>query len=160
MATPSAKALMIASRLAEALTLRCSAAGLGTALAVSEGSDSSGNPTILVGAAAAGAAGAFIRVMNYDQPNSFNIIGSVAPVYTPHVVQVAFEANPAGGAGADVNSLAQLGAIMMQCELTGCRIELWQSANGTEPSVTTFGTASNRKLVFEPNMYFPMVSDQ
>lgn len=156
----SAKALDIAAQLAESLALRCSAAGLGTALAVSTNFDSSGNPTILVGAASAGNAGAFIRVMNYPSPNSYDIIGNVAPVYTPHVIQVATEANPAGGAGADVNSLAQLGAVMLQCEVMGCRLELWQSANGTVPSVTTFGTASNLKLVFEANMYYPVVSDQ
>lgn len=144
----SYKAVALARELADKYRKRLT-------LTVTEGVDSSNNPTILVGAASAGATGAFILIKPVDQSATvLNAIGQAAAVYTPHFIQVCFEANPAGGAGADVNSLATIANILGEIFADNCRVEVYQSANGTVPSASQL-TAANLQTTYD-DLYWPL----
>ena len=147
------KAQALAMKLADELRLR--APVLAGALAITEGTDAtSSNPTIVVGAGAIGGAGGFILIKPADYPNSFNVIGQVSPVYTPHVVQIITEANPAGGAGADINTPAQLLALLLAPALKlGCKLEWYNTANGTAP--TAAGAIAGNLVSSFDDLQFP-----
>lgn len=102
------------------------------ALAQTKGFDGSvdKNPTLLVGAAAAGSAGAFILIKPMDW-TSKDVLGNAGQRFAPHVIQVVLEANPAGGAGADVNSLAIVSTLIAVLARKGARVEVYQETNGS-----------------------------
>lgn len=102
------------------------------ALALTKGQDSAQNPQIVLGTGAAGAAGCYIRCIS--QPwTAKNVLGMAADVFTPHVLQVVFEANPAGGAGADVNSLATTSTVLAVLARRMTALEVYQETNGAAP---------------------------
>ena len=152
------KALALAVKLADELRLR--APRLAGALAITEGFDAtSGNPTIVVGDGAIGDAGGFIMIKPLDFPNSVNVIGQVAPVYGPHVVCLVTEANPAGGAGADINTPAQLlGLLLAPALKLGCRLEWYNAANGSAADAADI-TSAKLVAVYD-DLQFPMLSGQ
>lgn len=150
----SAKSLRLAAELADELAKRLAALGV-----VSSISASSGFPLIQVGTSGAGNPGGLIRVRPVDWSLTPNIIGSVNEVYTPHVIQLVTEANPSLGAGADVNTPAQLLAMLGACLYRGTRVEWWNSASGVAPTETTLGTGTNLKASYE-SLYYPMTSTQ
>jgi hypothetical protein len=148
----SAKASKIAKQLAAELDLR-------TTLTVSESTDTDGSPLIRVGAASAGAAGALIRVTNQEWSLAKDILGNTANHFSPHIVQVCFEANPAGGAGADVSSLAQIALILGCCFARGARTEVYASSNGDNPDADDFVEAK-LVLTFDPSLVDGMIANQ
>ena len=148
---PSYKSIVLADELANELVKRCAP------LAVVQGVDSSGNSTITVGTNAAGSPGCFIRLMPVVYPNSFNVIGQASTIYTPDVLQLVTEANPAGGAGADINTVAQLLSFLAPSLRKGTTFEWYLSANGTPPSVSAItGTPAG---TFD-DLYWPLISAQ
>lgn len=147
----TAKAQEIMNNLKSELSKRFST------LAISAGSDSSGNPTLLVGAASAGLAGAFILCKPVDYPNSYNIIGQVAQVYTPHVLQLCMEAD--ADANGLINSYAQAAQFEMALALRGTKMELYVSPHGTVPSAAAL-TTGNLVLEFYDDIYQPLLADQ
>jgi hypothetical protein len=152
------KALALAVKLADELRLR--APMLAGALAITEGFDvTTGNPTIVVGAGGIGDAGGFIMISPVAFPNSYNVIGQVASVYTPHVVQIVTEANPAGGAGADINTPAQLlGLLLAPALKLGCKVEWYNAANGSAADAADITEA---KLVASyDDLQFPLLGGQ
>lgn len=105
-----------------------------SALTQTRGIDGSGdsNPTLLIGAAAAGSTGAFILIKPVDVLAT-DILGNAAQRFNPHVIQVVLEANPAGGAGADVNSLATISKVLACVLKRGTRVEVYSETNGAAP---------------------------
>lgn len=122
----SYKAEAIAHESAANLKLRVS-------LTITEGTQGT-DPTLLIGAAAAGSTGAFVKIIASPTPLAFDILGLATVVPSPCVTQIAFEANPAGGAGADVNTYATILPILGEFVSRGTRVEIYLSANGTAPS--------------------------
>jgi hypothetical protein len=97
-----------------------------------KGQDSQQNPQLVLGAGTAGAAGCYIRII--QQPwTAKNVLGLTNDVYTPHVVQVVFEANPTPGAGADINSLATLSTVIAVCARKNTALEIFQETTGAAP---------------------------
>ena len=149
----TAKALAIANDLASELKQRQ------TALAVAQSFDTDGNPLIQVGAGTAGSKGGLIKVKPIDMPWAKDILGNAAEVYTPHVIQLGLEANPAGGAGADVNDRGTSLLLYAILATRGTRVEVYESANGTAPTSATLVSA-NLKGSYDASVQFPMISSQ
>jgi hypothetical protein len=147
------KALALADDLASELKQRQSA------LAVTQSFDTDANPLVQVGAGTAGSKGGLIKIKPIDMPWSKDILGNQAEVFTPHVIQLGVEANPAGGAGADVNDRVTELLLLATLAARGTRVEVYESANGTAPTAATLVSA-NLKASFEANVQYPMVSSQ
>jgi len=147
-----------AQALAHELADRLRARGF-TALGVVESFDTDQSPLIIIGAGANGGRNAVIKVGPVVWPLAQDILGLTAPQYTPHVLQLVTEANPAGGAGADPLTPADLLGIMGQSVLMGCQTEWYQSASGTAPTAAAI-IAGNLKATFAPDVYHAMVSSQ
>ncbi len=150
--TTTYKAIALAAEIKDELAKRSS-------LLITEGFDSAQNPTILLGAAAAKAAGCFIRVKADWSDNTATVdgLGLTQRVFTPHIVQIAFEANAeAGGADEnDVNTWAVLLAVLGTVLSRGTKVEVWLETAATKPTITTFDTASKKKAEFR-DLYFPL----
>lgn len=151
MATPSYKAIATARQLKDNLGLRF------PAVAVAESVDADGFPTIRVGTGIAGAPGAFIRIKQEASINT-DVIGHTQTVFTPHIIQLALEANYAGADDsiADVNSWSLLLPLVAECILPGTKVEMWLEANGTAPSATTFATPAKKVASFD-SLIWPLV---
>lgn len=147
------KALAMANEMAAELKQRQST------LAVAESFDSDQNPLVKVGTGTAGQKNALIKVMPIDWPLGKDILGLAQTVYTPHKVLVGFEANPAGGAGADINDWATLLVVLGVALSRGARVEVYESANGDSPDADDFISA-NLKAAYEPSMQYGMLSGQ
>jgi hypothetical protein len=147
------KALAMAEELVSELKQRQSA------LAVAMSFDTDGNPLVKLGSGTAGQKNALIKIMPIDWPLAKDILGLASPVYTPHKVMVAFEANPAGGAGADVNDWPTLLVALGSALAKGARVEVYESANGDSPDADDL-IAANLKASFDPSVQYPMVSSQ
>lgn len=147
------KALSIMAYIAEELKLRL------PSLAQTEGFDSDQSPTLLVGAAAAGSAGGFIKVRPINWPEAKDVLGNTAIHYGPHVVQLVTEANPAGGAGADINTAAQLGTLLGVCIERGCRFEWYEETNGAAVGAADI-TGAKLKLTFDPSVRWGFIANQ
>ena len=117
------------------------------------GFDSNGNPTIAEGAGSAGGVNCFILVKPIDWSLAKDIFGNSAFQYTPHTIQFVTEANPAGGAGADILTPDQLAKFMVPILRFGTRFEWYQTANGTAPTVSGI-TAANLKSTIENDIYW------
>lgn len=146
----SAKALSLANDLADELKKR-------TTLTVAQSFDTDGSPLIQVGTGSIGAAGGLLKVRPQDWPLAKDVLGLSANIYTPHVIQLVTEANASAGAGADINTPAQLMVLMAPALLRGCRFEWYNSANGNAPDATDI-TSGNLKASFE-SLYHPLTSN-
>jgi hypothetical protein len=150
------KALALADELASELKQRQ------TALAVAQSFDTDGNPLIQVGAGTAGAKGGLVKIKPIDWPLAKDILGLQAEVYTPHVIQLGVEANPAGGAGADVNDRVTELLLLATLVTRGTRVEVYETASGTAPAANATNTfaAGNFKAAYDASVQFPMISSQ
>lgn len=154
MATNIKKAVVLSRELANRLTVRF---GMSPSRLVREGVDTNGNPTIAIddGTPAAGEQNVFVRLM--PQPSiGLNAVGLAQDSYTPHVIQIAMEATLADAAVSllrEVHKLRLLGEALR----FGPRVELYLSANGTAPDVSTL-VAANLVAVFT-DLYFPFTND-
>lgn len=128
------------------------------ALAQVLGFDADGNPTLREGGGSAGNDGFFLRIKPVDTIQK-DVLGLTQQVFTPHVAQLAFEANFAGTTDnvADVQvwatKLAVLGALIAR----GVKVEVYESANGTFPVVGSL-VAANLKASFEISEKYRMLA--
>lgn len=152
----SFKAREIAAELADELKIRMSA------LALSQTNDANGDPVITLGAGVALGRNAVIRVKAIEWALAKDSLGLPATIYTPHVIQIASEANYAATSDnvADTLTTADLLALLATCSKRGTRVEWWQEATGTPPAVTTFDTASKLKATYEAELYWGMKASQ
>lgn len=148
------KALAMAEELVSELKQRQSA------LAVVMSFDTDGNPLVKIGSGAVGAKGGLVKIMPIDWPLAKDILGLASQVYTPHKILLAVEANEAAAvAEADVNDwqtkLTMLGALLAR----GTRLEVYESANGTGPTVGTM-IPGNLKGAYDPSAQYPLIQGQ
>lgn len=113
-------------------------------LAVVLGQDTNGDPTIAVGAGTPGGKNAFIRVKAIDWPGT-DALGLTQTVFTPHVIQIATEANYAGTTDnvADVLTPTELLPLLLTIGARGTAVEWYVETNGTAPVV---GSLTSTKL--------------
>lgn len=150
----SFKAQAIANQLADLLKAR----GLGS-LGLVQSFDTDQNPLISIGSGAAGSANFIIKVTPVILPDSQDVLGNASIAYSPHVIQLCTEADPAAGAGADPTTRQQLLNVLGQIGRMGARQEWYESASGVAPSAAAL-IAGNLKASFEPDPYWPMIGNQ
>jgi hypothetical protein len=143
------KATVMNREMANRLTLRL------PSLTVTEGVDASGNPQITIndGTPAAGEQNFYIRVLELPSIG-VNSVGGAADSFGPHAIQVAMEATAAAATVALTTAANQL-AVMGECLKMGPRVEVYLSANGAAPDVTTIA-AGNLVGTFD-SLYFSFV---
>lgn len=179
MANPltSYKSIALANQLADWLKAR-----LGTSTSVLQGFDTGDgaftNPPIIYVCpaadttvkadgtnATAGHANFQIKVCPVPWATAQDVLGNPAIEYTPHVIRLITEADPTGGAGSDPTTRAQLLAVTAQLTQMGTRVEWYETANGTAPTIAadpneaTPGTATLR-TTWDPDFYRPLISAQ
>jgi hypothetical protein len=124
-------------------------------LTVTKSFASDGAPALLVGAAAGGADGFYLKLTPVSTIAK-DVLGLSQNVYTPHVAQVAFEADYAGATDSVANVVTQktqltiLGCLVAK----GVKVEWYESATGTAPSESTI-VAGNLKASFEIHPQYP-----
>jgi hypothetical protein len=117
-----------------------------------------GGPTLLVGAATAGAEGFFLKISLFANLNK-DALGLTQNTYANHIAQIAYEANPSSGSGADVEKWASHLPAIAMLAMRGIRIEVYEETNGTAPSETTIA-AAKLKASFEPHVQYPQMASQ
>jgi hypothetical protein len=99
---------------------------------VTEGYDTSGLPTLLIGAGTAGSQSAFIRVKPIDSIGT-DSFGNAQRSFGPHAIQIVVETSTI----ADVALLTEANKLFVMGEAMGrgTRVELYMSANGNAVDV-------------------------
>lgn len=94
--------------------------------------DTSGLPTVLVGAGTAGSQSAFIRVKAIDSIGT-DSLGLTQRSFGPHVMQVVLETSTI----ANVALMTEINKLPLMAEIVGrgTRVELYMSANGNAVDV-------------------------
>ncbi len=135
-----------------------------TAASLVQGSDTDGNPYILIGDGTAGHGNVIIKVMPQPWPLALDALGNSAIQYTPHQVEVGWEA--VSGAGADPLTTAGKLLVFGCVALRGTKVLTFESATGTAPWALVSGSysgqliAANQVSTFSPDPQYPLVSDQ
>jgi hypothetical protein len=146
----TAKASSLREEFASEMKLRLSA------LAQVKSFGASSECDLLIGAGTAGTDSVFIRFTPIATVQK-DVLGLAQQVFTPHIAQVVIEANPAGGAGADVGTWATRLAIIGSLIAKGIRVELYQVSNTT--AVSSAGIAAgNLQASFEIHPQYPMMA--
>lgn len=129
-------------------------------LVVGETMDVDQNPVITVsdGTPVAGEKVMVLKIKPIDWPLPVNIFGTAQTVFSPHVVQIVTESNPAAGAGADILPTADLLAFLGCVLGRRIRTEWYQSANGAVPTVAAIIPA-NLKGTYD-ELYWGMLQGQ
>lgn len=147
------KAQAIARELQAELKQRLSAP-FGTPLIVADVSfDSDQNPLIKIGTGAVGVAGGLVKIKPLDWPLAQQITGLPQQVYDKHTIQFVNEAS------VSANTLAILNRILATIQSRGCKVQLFQSTNGTAPDASQFIDA-NLKDTYEASVQYPMLQGQ
>lgn len=147
----SYKAGAIAHELADRMKVRA----LGVASAVVESVDASdSNPLITIGTLGTGNRCALVKVKPVDWSLAQDILGLSQPVYTPHVIQVLWEAAAGGGLTSSdkMDLIGQLTAM-------GTIVELYETNSGGFVSAD-LGTASKLRETYHPDQWHQLVSAQ
>lgn len=145
----TAKALTFRGDLASSLAIRLPT--LTQALSFGAGNQAD----MLIGTAGAGNDNAFIRINQFTTA-AVDVLGLAQNVFTPHVAQVVFEANPAGGAGADVGTWATRLSILGELIQKGIRVELYFSANTV--AVSSAAITGAPSAVYEGHVQYPQMA--
>ena len=120
-------------------------------LIVTETSDAASNPVVNIFQTATPVAGQknlVVRTQPVAWPEAKDIFGNAAASYSNHVMQLCTEANPAGGAGADVLTPVELLPALVEMGRKGTEIEWYNSANGTVPATGQM-TSGNLKATWK-----------
>lgn len=97
-----------------------------------EGWDTNGYPTVSFGTVTAGGGGAVIRVIPSDDVSGQDSLGLTQRVYHPHVVQACLEES--GTTDVFLMTSAVWTKVEHIMEQSGCKLEIFKSANGVAPS--------------------------
>jgi hypothetical protein len=139
----TAKTLVFRDELASELAIRL------PALAKTKSFGATGESDLMVGAGTAGSDSVFVRFCAVASIQK-DVLGLNQTVFTPHIAQLVIEANPAGGAGADVGTwatrLAVLGAVIAK----GTRVEVYTTANTTPVSAAGITGAPTATFEIHP----------
>lgn len=147
------KSIALRAELADELKKRFSA------LAVVEGFDANGNPSLTMGAGVAAGRNAIIIVKAIDWPLAKDVLGLPATVFNPHVIQMVTEGEVTAGAGADALTTSDVLALFSVISKRGTRVEHYESAAGVAPTAAA-AIAGNLKASYEPDLYFTMKGSQ
>jgi len=111
--------------------------------------DSNGYPTISFGTVTAAGGGAVIRVIPSDDFSGTDSLGLTQRIYHPHVVQACLEVSSTPNVFVMTSTTyAQVQQILQE---SGCKIEVFTSANGVGPAV---GSMTGTPLVtLWPDIY-------
>lgn len=141
----------LARDIVEALTLI-----FGAAAVTAQGTNAAGFPTITYGSIAAGGGGAYIQVVPSNDASGTDSLGLTARVFHPHVIQAAAELSAV--ANVLVMTSQNLSRLIAILDKTGCKIELYTSANTVAPSVAAItGTPF---VTIWPDLYNKMKQQQ
>lgn len=112
--------------------------------------DTDGNPVITMSADATPATTEKIVVVRVKPITwtATDIIGHTSQIFTPHVIQLCTEANPAGGHGADILTPVELLPVLAEIAKRGTIIEWYESAAGDIPATTEM-TDANLKATYQ-----------
>ena len=118
--------------------------------------DSNGYPIINFDNLAAGSGGAVIRVVPSDDVAGFDSLGLAQRVYHPHVVQACLEESSTSDVFVMISTtFAQVEQVLEQ---SGCKLEVFKSANGVGPAV---GSMTGTPLItLWPDLYNKMKQHQ
>lgn len=155
----TAKALALSAELADELRKRVSA----TLPFCVESSDSNSNPVITLSADATPAAGEkviVIRTKALPYTLAKDVLGLAAGQYTPHIIEYCIEANPAGGAGADILTQADLAPVVLAIGARGTRVDAYVATAGTVPSTTVLDDATKLVVSYEAELYWGSLASQ
>lgn len=130
---------------------------LGASIAATNGSASDGNPLLTFGAGSPGGVNAVIKLLPQPWPTATDIIGNAANTYSPTLIQLVTEANPAGGAGADVLTPQIVLYLLAATTVLGTRVEWYQSANGVAPTTAAI-IAADLKGTWNPDTVYGILS--
>lgn len=131
-------------------------------MVITESQDSDGNPMVTVSQDATPVAGEkviVLRVRPITWSLAKDVLGLPSVVHTPHVIDICTEANNAAGAVADILTPVELLAVLGTVTKRGTRVEWYQSANLTVPSLAQM-IAANLKASYEPEIYWGSLSSQ
>lgn len=148
----SKKAQVLAHNLASELKIR-------STLAIVEGYDTNGDPTITVGDGVAGHRNAVIRVKSISWPLAQDALGLADSVYAVNVMQVCTEANPTSGAGADILLNQDQLDLMLCIGRRGTTVEWYVSTNGTAPATAQM-TSGNLQASYVPELKWDILASQ
>ena len=105
-------------------------------LSVTEGFGTASDPLITIsdGTPAAGEKVIIVRLASDSTGVSKDVLGLDAEHFTPHKVQICTEANPAGGAGADILAAQDILNVLGEGVNMGCKVEWFNTASTVVPS--------------------------
>ena len=156
----SFKSVVLRDQLAAALLVRCS---LGQVKAFDAALVHPGAPILRLGTLGVPATTeqcCTIRVISVPAvAPATDILGLAQDVWTPHIVQMSYEVS-AAQANASYLTTANWTIIVGEMLKLGCRVEIWERTNGTAPLEANMDspyTNSTLKLVFDPDMYQPLM---
>src|SRR3954470_4450865 len=91
--------------------------------------DTDGYPLINIGPGTAGSASFLIKIAAASWPKGLDALGLAQNVFTPHIIQLATEADYAGATDnvADPTTRAQLGLVLGQLFGMGCQLDWYES---------------------------------
>lgn len=120
-----------------------------------------GNPELRVGAAAANAAGALMRIEPQDWPEAEDILGNAATTYVPLVAKIGFEANEEGAtAQGDINTLATITPLLGELIWRGLKVEVYVTAEDDNPDSADLDDASLLIYTWNPSPVHGMIAGQ
>jgi hypothetical protein len=147
----SAKSLSLANQLHDSLKLRFS-------LVNDVAFDTDGNPFFRVsqGTVAAGQQAACVKVAPI-MPLGVDVIGNAARGYAPDVVQIVLEASATSGQA--LASAANVLLLQGEAVKSGCRVELYLSANGNSVGPEDI-TSGNLKATWDADLQYKTMLSQ
>jgi hypothetical protein len=150
----SYKAYELAAELQDELSKRLSS------LAVVLGQDTNGDPTIAIGAGTPGGKNAFIRVKAIDWPGT-DALGLTQTVFTPHVIQIATEANYAAAIDGVADNLTptELLPLLLSVGVRGTQVEWYVETYGTAPTVSSLA-ANKLSASYSPSAQWGLKAQQ
>ncbi len=146
--------LVLQRKLAERL-----ARVLPSTVLVTQGFDTSGNPTIVLGDASPATLeqNFYIRIIEFPVISGVtDSTGNTAQSYGPHVVQIAMEGTVIAG-GQTVPTAANTALVLHAAILTGCRVEIYVNAVGTVPVLASV-TAANLVQTLDADLMFGLIA--
>lgn len=128
------KAIALARELKDALTKQVSA----TMPVATDSFDSDGNPVLTLSKDATPATTEKVVVIRVAPITwaSKDILGLDSQVFTPHVIEICTEANPADGAGADILTPVELLPVLAEICKRGTQVKWYVSDAGDVPATT------------------------
>lgn len=154
----SSKANIHADALVQSLSQR-----FGSTIAVAKAFDTDGQPLIKIGTQAAGAGSNSATLKLSTEPSIWkNSIGLAQEVYTPHRIQVAYEAVSATGVTPMTEAIKA--KMMVEVFTQGMAVDIYVLATATAPTpanlATAVAAAAGPTVTIVPDISNPLTNQQ